>query len=216
MTSDPVAGTGGRKAGQSASIGAAGPERLTAEEVMAALDLSPHREGGYFRETYRADVQVATVRGKRSAATSCIYMLTEQEPSRFHRLYSDELWFYHAGALAELVMLAPADAAAPAKPGAAEQLAEHRVIGPSSPYALVPSGWWVAVRAIVGEQSDWGEGRAPERRWTSDRRSSHEYDWTLVSCVVTPGFEYTDFEMADREALVESFPLAEDLIRALT
>jgi predicted cupin superfamily sugar epimerase len=216
MTLDPVARTGGRKAGQSARIGAPGPERLTAEEVIAALDLSPHREGGYFRETYRSQVNVATVRGKRSASTSCMYMLTETEPSRFHRLHSDELWFYHAGALAELVMLAPVDAEAPAKPGASERLPEHRVIGPSGPYTLVPGGWWVAVRAIVGEQADWGLGRAPERRWTSDRRSSHEYDWTLVSCVVTPGFDYADFEMADREALVRAFPLAEDLIRALT
>jgi uncharacterized protein len=215
MTADPAAGTGGRRTGHSAGIGAAGPERLTSEEVIAALDLSPHREGGYYRETYRSEVNVATPRGKRSSATSCVYMLTDKEPSRFHRLHSDELWLYHAGALAELVMLAPGEGA-PAKPGASERLAEHRVIGPSSPCTLVPRGWWVAVRAIVGEQADWGEGRAPERRWTSDRRSSHEYDWTLVSCVVTPGFEYADFEMADRESLVKAFPLSEDLIRALT
>ncbi len=124
MTADPTAGKG---------IGAPGPERLTAEEVMAALDLSPHREGGYFRETYRSDINVATVHGKRSASTSCMYMLTETEPSRFHRLHSDELWFYHAGALAELVMLEPVDLAAPAKPGAAERVARassHRAQQP--------------------------------------------------------------------------------------
>jgi predicted cupin superfamily sugar epimerase len=68
----------------------------------------------------------------------------------------------------------------------------------------------------VGEQSDWGDGRAPERRWTADRRTSHEYDWTLVSCVVTPGFEYSDFQMADRESLLHDFPLAKDVILALT
>jgi hypothetical protein len=183
---------------------------------MAALDLSPHREGGYFRETYRSDINVATVNGKRPASTSCLYMLTEEEPSRFHRLRSDELWFYHAGALAELVMLGPEGVAAPAKPGAAERLPEHRVIGPSSPYTLVPGGWWVAVRAIVGEQADWGEGRAPERRWTADRRSNRDFNWTLVSCVVSPGFDYADFEMAERETLLRAFPLAADLIRALT
>ena len=71
---------------------------------------------------------------------------------------------------------------------------------------LVPGGWWVAVRAIVGEQTDWGAGRAPERRWTADRRTSREYDWTLVSCVVTPGFEYDDFEMADARSFAARLP----------
>jgi predicted cupin superfamily sugar epimerase len=216
MTSDPVAGTGGRSAGKAASIGAPGPERLTAEDIIAALDLTPHREGGYFRETYRSDVRVATVYGRRSSSTACMYLLTETEPSRFHRLRSDELWFYHSGALAELALLQPEDQTARAKSGGPACLPEYRVIGPASPYALVPGGWWVAVRAIVGEQADWGSGRAPERRWTADRRGSREYDWTLVSCMVTPGFEYSDFEMADREALLRDFPLAKEVILALT
>ena len=58
------------------------------------------------------------------------------------------------------------------------------------------------------EQADWGEGWAPERRWTADRRANPEARWTLVSCVVTPGFEYGDFELADREALLAAYPQA--------
>lgn len=191
-------------------------EKLTADDVIGALDLSPHQEGGYFRETYRAAITVATVHGRRSASTSVLYLLTDSEPSRFHRLLSDELWFYHSGALAELVMLQPLSDTQRKKAGGSEHLPEHRVVGPGSPYTLVPAGWWVAVRAIVGEQSDWGDGRAPERRWTADRRTSHEYDWTLVSCVVTPGFEYADFEMADREVLLRDYPLAKEAILALS
>jgi len=216
MTAEPVGGAGGRGGGRSASVGAAGPERLTAEDIIATLDLSPHREGGYFRETYRSGLSVATVNGKRATSTACVYLLTGTGPSRFHRLRSDELWLYHAGALAELVLLPPMEGAAPAKPGRAGRLPEQRVIGPGSPYVLVPAGWWVAVRAVVGDQTDWGMGRAPERRWTSDRRTTHEYDWTLVSCVVTPGFEYADFEMASREALLRDYPLAKEVIEALT
>jgi predicted cupin superfamily sugar epimerase len=192
------------------------PEGLTAEDVIGALDLSPHREGGYFRETYRSVTTVATIHGRRSASTSVLYLLTASEPSRFHRLCSDELWFYHSGALAELIMLRPADETPSNRSGGRQRLPEHRVVGPGSPYTLVPAGWWVAVRAIVGEQSDWGTGRAPERRWTADRRTTREYDWTLVSCVVTPGFEYTDFEMAERETLLHDFPLAKELILELT
>jgi predicted cupin superfamily sugar epimerase len=205
MSSEPVDATGALE-----------PEDLTAEDLIATLDLSPHREGGYYRETYRSEMSVATVNGKRSASTAVLYLLTDAEPSRFHRLRSDELWFYHSGALAELVLLRPVEGALPAKRGHPERLAEQRVIGPGSPYALVPGGWWVAVRAIVGEQTDWGGGRAPERRWTADRRANREHDWTLVSCVVTPGFEYADFEMADRDALLRDFPLAKEVILALT
>jgi predicted cupin superfamily sugar epimerase len=191
-------------------------EEPSAAEMIAALDLKPHREGGYFRETYRAVTEVPVAEGKRPACSAIIYLLTEAEPSRFHRLRSDELWFYHSGALAELVLLPPPAEGAAAQSQPFERLPEHRLIGPVSPYVLVPAGWWVAVRTSSGEQTDWGDGRAPERRWTADRRSTHDISWTLVSCVVTPGFEYKDFEMADREVLLREFPLAREVILALT
>jgi len=202
--------------GVAARIGAHGEEEPSAAEVVAALDLEPHREGGYFRETYRAVTKVTTPDGNRPASTAILYLLTETEPSRFHRLRADELWFYHAGALAELVLLGPAGEAVAAPLRRSERLPEQRVIGPGSPYVLVPAGWWVAVRAITGEQADWGDGRAPERRWTADRRSTHDMGWTLISCVVTPGFEYADFQLADREALLLAYPLAREIILALT
>ena len=216
MTARPEGGRTRAGGGQAAYAAARGPERPTAEEMIASLDLSPHREGGYFRETYRSSVRVATAHGERSASTGIAYLLTATEPSRFHRLRSDEMWFYHSGALAELLLLRPLSAAGPAKKSGEDYLPKHQVIGPTSPYALVPAGWWVAVRVIVGEQTDWGIGRAPERRWTADRRTTRECDWTLVSCAVTPGFEYEDFEMAGRESLVKDYPLAAELIRALT
>jgi hypothetical protein len=213
--SDEDAGAAWSRPDESVEIDLDDLGRYTAQDIIATLDLTPHAEGGYFRETYRAEQRVSTVRGERSAATAILYMLTGAEPSRFHRLHSDELWFYHSGALSELLMLRPLES-----PGAerneAAGLPERRVIGPNSPYALVPAGWWVAARAIVGEQTDWGAGRAPERRWTADRRVGAAVDWTLVSCVVTPGFEYDDFEMGEREALLAAYPLARDLIKSLT
>jgi len=203
-------------AGIAARTGVQGQEEPSAAEVVAGLDLEPHREGGYFRETYRAAARVTTTQGERPASTAILYLFTDTETSRFHRLRSDELWFYHAGALAELVLLGPEEGTAAAQAGPSEQLPEQRLIGPGSPYVLVPGGWWVAVRAIAGDQTDWGAGRAPERRWTADRRSTHDIGWTLVSCVVTPGFEYEDFELADRETLLRAYPLARAVILALT
>ena len=100
MTKEPV-GSGTAALGQPGSVGASRSEQPTAADIVVALDLMPHREGGYFRETYRATATVATTRGERSASTAILYLLTDSEASRFHRLRSDELWFYHAGASAE-------------------------------------------------------------------------------------------------------------------
>ncbi len=201
---------------ESADSGAQYAESLTADDVIATLDLSPHPEGGHFRETYRSEQRVSTDHGSRAASTATLYLLTQAEPSRFHRLRSDELWFYHAGTLTELLLLRPVDRSRPVDQKTGAGLPEHRVVGPGSPYVLVPAGWWMAARTIVGDQTDWGVGRAPERRWTADRRSANSLDWTLVSCVVTPGFEYEDLEMGEREALLQAYPLAQEVIRSLT
>ena len=190
-------------------------EHVSAEDIIASLDLAPHEEGGYFRETYRAEAEVSSAGGYRPVSTAILYLLTETEPSRFHRLRSDELWFHHAGALAELVLLRPG--AEDGKNDCSQaRTPMHQLIGPGSPYTVVPAGWWVAARSITGVPADWGSGRAPERRWTADRRSTNDLGWTLVSCVVTPGFEYADFELADRERLLREYPEAKELIVALT
>lgn len=185
-----------------------GLEELAAEQVAARLNLRPHREGGFFRETYRSPLQVGTDAGPRPLSTVILYLLTSDDPSRFHRLRSDEMWYYHAGGPAEMVLLAP---------GAAQEAAvDLQVIGLDSPQLLVPAGHWLASRVIAEDQVDWGAGRAPERRWTADRRTSLESRWTLVSCMVSPGFEYDDFELAQRESLLSQFPQARRIIKALT
>jgi uncharacterized protein len=202
-------------------------EELTADQVAARLSLESHREGGYFRETYRSPRQIETEAGPRSASTMILYLLTIENPSRFHRLRFDELWCFHAGAPAEMVLLAPRDAAHDNPIEAAKREATtpetttpetvtRQVIGLDNPQLLVPGGHWLASRVMSEEQADWGEGWAPERRWTADRRANPEARWTLVSCIVTPGFEYGDFELADREALLAAYPQARRVIQGLT
>jgi uncharacterized protein len=178
-------------------------EGLSALEVAVALGMQPHREGGYFRETYRSPVPVRTESGLRPLSTAILYLLTTTEPSRFHRLRSDELWLYHAGAPAELVLLG---SGAP----------EYQAVSLGSPQAFVPGKRWMGARVMPESETHWGTGRAPERRWTPDRRASGELRWTLVSCVVTPGFEYDDFELGDREALLAEYPRAKREILTLT
>jgi uncharacterized protein len=64
------------------------------EEVIAALGLEPHPEGGYFREIFRADAPD----GGRAAMTSIYYMPPVGRPSRWRVIDADEVWSFHAGA----------------------------------------------------------------------------------------------------------------------
>ena len=190
----------------------------SASEVAGSLLLEPHPEGGFFRETYRSTRRVKTEAGERPLSTAVLYLVTDEDPSRLHRLRFEEMWFYHAGAPLEVVLLGHAAVlgTASAAPAPSPPVSSSRLLGPDLPQSLVPAGCWVGARVIRGEQADWGGGRAPERRWTPDRRATHDYRWTLVSCVVSPGFAYDDFELAEREALLREFPQARQVILALT
>jgi predicted cupin superfamily sugar epimerase len=69
-----------------------------AERLIAELRLTPHPEGGYFRETFRSADRVTTSRGgTRSALTTILFLLTGEAFSAFHRLTSDETWHFYRG-----------------------------------------------------------------------------------------------------------------------
>lgn len=194
--------------------------RLSACRVAEALRLEPHPEGGFFRETYRAVLQVQTAAGVRPVSTSILYLLTEDSPSRFHRLAFDELWFYHAGDPAELWLLAPTtgDAPAPERTSAhiegspPGRVPVRETVGPENPSTLVPARWWMGARVLTDERRPMMCGRRP----MADDRRPMAAGWTLVSCVVTPGFAYEDFELADGEDLLRDYPACRDLILMLT
>lgn len=63
------------------------------------LQLQPHPEGGYFREIYRNNFKVVRTDTQeiKNAATSIYFLLGEQDKSHFHRLKSDEIWYFHQG-----------------------------------------------------------------------------------------------------------------------
>jgi len=63
------------------------------------LDLQPHPEGGYYREIFRSHAVVRRHNESelRNACTSIYYLLEGQDFSGFHRLKSDELWYFHSG-----------------------------------------------------------------------------------------------------------------------
>ena len=67
---------------------------LSADEIIARLDLKPHPEGGHYRETFR-DPQ--TVAGERAASTAIYFLLARGEKSHWHRVDAAEVWHYYAG-----------------------------------------------------------------------------------------------------------------------
>ena len=66
----------------------------SADEIIRLLDLKPHPEGGYFRETFRDNRMV----GGRAASTAILFLLARGEHSHWHRIDAVEVWHYYAGA----------------------------------------------------------------------------------------------------------------------
>lgn len=65
------------------------------KEIINTLGLQPHPEGGFYGETYRSE---EVIPGKeRNLLTSIYFLLTDSNVSRFHRIKSDELWYFHSG-----------------------------------------------------------------------------------------------------------------------
>lgn len=117
----------------------------SASQLIARFGLSPHPEGGWFREVHRAAERVETQRGTRSALTTIYYLLERQQLSRWHVVASDEIWHFYAGAPLELLVYAPSGRA----------LQRHVLAAPApdrEPIGIVPAGAWQAARSL-GEYS---------------------------------------------------------------
>jgi uncharacterized protein len=86
---------------------------FTAQALITTLDLRPHPEGGWFAEVFRSPDQLPPSAlperylGSRAYVSSILFLLNEQELSRFHRLQSDELWHFYEGVPLRLHLLHP-------------------------------------------------------------------------------------------------------------
>lgn len=66
--------------------------------VINALQLEPHPEGGFYQEMHRARMQIKEPNGNcKNAYSSIYYLLSGNDFSAWHRIQSDETWFYHLG-----------------------------------------------------------------------------------------------------------------------
>jgi predicted cupin superfamily sugar epimerase len=75
------------------------------KEIIEKLQLLPHPEGGFYKETYRSAADISIDGNVRQMCTSIYFMLEDDNKSHFHRIKSDELWFFHLGEPLEIVTL---------------------------------------------------------------------------------------------------------------
>jgi predicted cupin superfamily sugar epimerase len=154
---------------------------MDSKEIIQNLQLQPHPEGGFYRETYRSGQTLITDDGRtRNVSTAIYYLLENEDKSHFHRIQSDELWHFHQGKPMEIFMIH-----------------EGQVIV-----------------ATLG--NDLAKGELPQivlpaHRWFA-ARVKDSAGYSLVSCTVAPGFDFTDFELAKKETLIREFPHLKEVI----
>jgi len=130
------------------------------QDLIDRLGLSPHPEGGWYRETWRADTQTEG----RASATAIHFLLEAHQRSHWHRVDAAEIWLWHAGR--PLTLLTAPDASGPVQ----RHLLGGDIGSGQAPQLIVPPDHWQAAEPIDG--------------------------WTLVSCIVSPGFRFEGFELA--------------------
>ncbi len=157
---------------------------MNAQFLIKTLQLLPHPEGGYYKETYRSDRRISVDGRERNVCTAIFFLLENHQKSHFHRIQSDELWFFHQGEPLEMVMLQ-------------DQKAHTVLLGNNleegeSPQIVIPANTWFAAKI---------------------KRST---GYALVSCSVAPGFDFSDFELADEKELLQDYPHLKTVISNYT
>ena len=159
------------------------------EHWISALGLQSHPEGGYFKETYRSELEFdpkdigLKIKGKRSLSTGIYFLIESENFSAFHRIKSDEMWHYYGG----------------------DPLIVH-MIDERGVYA----------KQLIGNNLDKGEQLqfvVPANVWFASEVKKGG-DYSLVGCTVSFGFDFADFELADIE-LIKKFPQHKRIIERL-
>jgi predicted cupin superfamily sugar epimerase len=79
---------------------------MVVKELIHKLQLMVHPEGGFYRETYRSNKSIITGKAQvRNISTAIYYLLQNEDKSHFHRIQSDELWFFHQGQPMEIKII---------------------------------------------------------------------------------------------------------------
>ena len=106
-------------------------DHLSASEIVKLLDLQPHPEGGFYKETFRDD-----------ASTAIYYLLEAGDHSHWHRVHgSSEIWHHYAGGPLALTLSPNGHDAE------AHRLGKNINAG-ETPQLDVPAGWWQTAESL--------------------------------------------------------------------
>ena len=153
--------------------------------------MQPHPEGGFFAETYRSaeripqDALPARFAGTRAFSTAIYFLLESHNRSALHRIQSDEVWHFYAGGPLEVFVIEP-DSGALTVIRLGSRPDRGEVF-----QAVVRAGCWFGSKPMAGS------------------------DFSLVGCTVAPGFDFADFDLADRANMLRQFPQHEAVIEVL-
>jgi hypothetical protein len=160
-----------------------------APELIAALKLAHHVEGGYFLRTFQADQRpmLEIGGGQRYLMTSIYYLLTEDSPiGHFHLNQSDIVHYYHLGDAIRYSLIYPDGTLKTVVMG-------NDVLAGQCLQLHVPGGIWKASHLLDGSAG-----------------------YGLISEAVTPGFDFADMAMGDRQKLTAQFPEHSALFERMT
>jgi uncharacterized protein len=175
--------------------------KIDANYWIDKLQLSEHPEGGYYKETYKADITVE-LQGQtrikqqinqskngppRSISSTIYYLLKGKQVSFFHRLNcAEEMWHFYTGSSMTIYIIQETT----------RKLLELKMgDNPEDGemfQVLVKRGSWFG--AMINDPSS----------------------YSLVGCTVCPAFMFEDFELADRKTLISMYPEHKAIIKKLT
>ncbi|ABS77618.2 cupin [Coxiella burnetii] len=146
-------------------------------------------EGGHFKLIEKSDHKISVPKeryesGERYAFSLIYYCLGKNEFSAWHRLKSDEEWQWQEG-------------------------------GPLNLYMIVSDGTFNKVKlSPTSDPKSVSSFVVPKDTWFSAFIDTQtEEDCSLVTCKVTPAFEWEDFEIGNREELIKQFPQHAKIIK---
>lgn len=164
---------------------------MTVDTFVKALNLLPHPEGGYYKETYRSEGKITHTclsrdfEGDRNMATGIYFLIEKGNFSALHKIKSDETWHFYYGDALEVIEINEQGELT------ITQIGSNILKGETFQYTVKANTWFGS-------------------------RVRENGLFSLVGCTVYPGFDFNDFELAKREELIKLFPNHQNIITELT
>lgn len=161
------------------------------KEIINKLDLAPHPEGGFYKETYRSEgfVQKDSLSevysDKRNYSTCIYFVITSESFSAWHKIHQEEIWHFYLGSSITIHLISP-------EGEYSSIILGNDISKGEIPQYIVQGEWWFAVTVNT------------------------ENSYALTGCTVAPGFDFNDFILPTRKELIEIFPHLNQEITLLT